>query len=106
MKIFKNNNNNLGGFPPAQPPSLPPPSPVQPESCNIFLPDVSNFELNNQNLNVENDNNIQRPATEPREDILRQIDNVLGEQEMVKPQKKKKKKKKKRMKISCFEKSS
>ena len=91
MKIFKNNNNNLGGFPPAQPPSLPPPSPVQPESCNIFLPDVSNFELNNQNLNVENDNNIQRPATEPREDILRQIDNVLGEQEMVKPQKKKKK---------------
>ena len=91
MKIFKNNNNNLGGFPPAQPPSLPPPSPVQPESCNIFLPDVSNFELNNQNLNVENDNNIQRPATEPREDILRQIDNVLDEQEMVKPQKKKKK---------------
>ena len=91
-KIFKN-NNNFGGFPPAQPPSLPPLSPVQPESSNIFLPDVSNFELNNQNLNVENDNNIQRPATEPREDILRQIDNVLGEQGWLNHKKKKKKKK-------------
>ena len=38
-------------------------------------------------MNVKNDNNIQRPATEPREDILRQIDDVLGEQEMIRPQK-------------------
>ena len=82
---FKNNNNSFGGFPLPQPPS--PLSPAQPESCNIFLHDVPNFESINQYLSVKNDNNIQRPATEPREDILRQIDDVLGEQEIIRPQK-------------------
>lgn len=55
---FKNNNINFVDIPLPQPPPPSPASPVRPESSNISLPDVLNFESNNQNLNAENNNNI------------------------------------------------
>lgn len=88
-----NVNNNFGGQPP--PPLLPPP----PTQQNNFLPEApvivlnfdSNFDFNqnvaaNNNFNLDQQNNIQEQR-QLRDDIIKRIDNVLGEKKMVRPPK-------------------
>lgn len=74
LKVLKNfNENRNNSFLP--PPQLPPVSPGR----NIFIPEVPSFEPNfEQNFHV--DRNLQNIHGS---EVLRQIDRVLGKQELI-----------------------